>query len=93
LPRASWVQPPLQTSSRKQSSTPRELSSTENLHPEIRAVIDGLSVRQRAVILLTYWYDLDPSSIAGLLHISEGSVRRHLARARAHLKERVDSDI
>jgi DNA-directed RNA polymerase specialized sigma24 family protein len=28
--------------------------------------------------------------VAGLLGISEGAVRRHLARARAHLKEYLD---
>ena len=40
----------------------------------------------------TYWDDLDPGSIAGLLDISEGSVKRHLARARSHLKEALDAD-
>ena len=52
----------------------------------VRAVA-ALSVRQRAVIVLTYWLDLHPAGIAGLLGVSEGAVRRHLARARAHLRE------
>jgi RNA polymerase sigma factor (sigma-70 family) len=51
-----------------------------------------LSIRQRAVTVLTYWSDLDPSSVALLLGISEGSVRRHLARARSRLKERLDDN-
>jgi RNA polymerase sigma-70 factor (ECF subfamily) len=54
--------------------------------PEVRSAVEGLSVRQRAVIVLAYWHDLDPAAIADELHISEGSVRRHLARARARLR-------
>ena len=40
------------------------------------AAVDRLSVQQRAVILLTYWMDLDPKSTAQRLGISEGAVRR-----------------
>ena len=57
---------------------------------EVLDAVRRLSVRQRAVIVLTYWQDLEPSSVARLLGVSEGSVRRHLARARAHLKEYLD---
>ena len=59
--------------------------------PTVRAdVVDAitrLSVRQRAVVVLTYWDDLAPDAVAARLGISEGSVRRHLARARARLRE------
>jgi RNA polymerase sigma-70 factor (ECF subfamily) len=48
--------------------------------------IGRLSVRQRAVVYLTYWDDLEPADAAERLGISEGSVRRHLARARANLR-------
>ena len=54
--------------------------------PEVLEAVKRLSVRQRAVIVLTYWDDLAPVDIAARLDISEGSVRRHLARARAKLK-------
>ena len=54
---------------------------------EVLDAVARLSVRQRAVVILTYWQDLVPASVAALLGISEGAVRRHLARARAHLKE------
>lgn len=57
------------------------------LHPEVAAAVRGLSVQQRAVIYLTYWVDLTPAQVAERLHVSEGSVRRHLARARARLRE------
>lgn len=55
--------------------------------PAVRAALDRLSVQQRAVTFLTYWLDLTPSAIAATLGVSEGSVKRHLARARAHLRE------
>jgi RNA polymerase sigma factor (sigma-70 family) len=57
---------------------------------EVLDAVRRLSVRQRAVVVLTYWQDLGPASVAGLLGVSEGAVRRHLARARAHLKEYLD---
>jgi RNA polymerase sigma factor (sigma-70 family) len=62
-----------------------------DIRPEILAAVSALSVRQRAVIVLTYWFDLDPDAISSLLEITDGSVRRHLARARSHLKESLDA--
>lgn len=55
--------------------------------PEVLSAVASLSVRQRAVIFLTYWADLRPVEIGELLGISDGSVRRHLSRARRHLRE------
>jgi len=55
--------------------------------PEVRRAVEELSMRQRAVIVLTYWADLDPPTIADHLGISEGAVRRHLARARGQLRK------
>jgi DNA-directed RNA polymerase specialized sigma24 family protein len=55
--------------------------------PEVLAAVTELSERQRAVIYLTYWEDLDPRSIADLLNITDGAVRRHLARARKALRK------
>jgi RNA polymerase sigma-70 factor (ECF subfamily) len=70
----------------------RKAATTETwdlpaFQPEVRAAVERLSVQQRAVVLLTYWADLDPSSIADLLGISDGAVRRHLARARHKLRK------
>ncbi len=45
-----------------------------------------LSPRQRSVLWLAYWEDLTPTQIATVLDISEGTVRRHLARARAAMR-------
>ena len=55
--------------------------------PALTAALHRLSMRQRAVVFLTYWADLTPESVAVELGISEGSVRKHLARARASLRE------
>jgi RNA polymerase sigma factor (sigma-70 family) len=57
------------------------------VEPEVRRSLDRLSVQQRAVTYLTYWHDLSPSSVAALLSISEGTVKRQLARARSTLRE------
>ena len=54
---------------------------------DVRRAVAALSVRQRAVVYFTYWEDLDESHIADVLGISSGSVRRHLARARTHLRK------
>lgn len=51
-----------------------------------------LTTQQRAVILLTYWADLDVASISSLLGVSEGSVKRHLARGRARLRKVMTDD-
>ena len=55
--------------------------------PELVEALLGLPVRQRAVVFLTYWADLAPDGVARLLGVSSGSVRKHLARARAALRE------
>jgi len=47
-------------------------------------------MQQRAVIHLTYWEDLTPSVVATRLGVSEGTVRRQLARARDRLRKVLD---
>jgi RNA polymerase sigma-70 factor (ECF subfamily) len=59
--------------------------------PEVIAAVARLSERQRAVVYLTYWEDLDPGSVGELLGISDGAVRRHLARARKSLRKVLDA--
>lgn len=58
--------------------------------PDVLVAVARLSPRQRAVVFLTYWDDLDPPSVANLLGISDGAVRRHLARARKTLRRLLD---
>ena len=57
---------------------------------DVLAAVDKLSVQQRASVVLTEWEDLTPSEVALRLGVSEGSVKRHLARARSRLKELLD---
>lgn len=55
-----------------------------------RTIFDALarlSVRQRAVIHLTYWADLAPGAVAALLDTSRRTVERDLTTARTLLKE------
>jgi RNA polymerase sigma-70 factor (ECF subfamily) len=62
---------------------------TENpeLRPDVVEAVLALSHQQRACVYLTYWNDFNAGQVAEWLHISEGSVKRHLARARANLRE------
>jgi RNA polymerase sigma factor (sigma-70 family) len=58
--------------------------------PDVLKQVARLSLRQRAVVVLTYWDDLDQRAVADRLGISAGSVRRHLARAHAKLRRLLD---
>lgn len=49
-----------------------------------------LSAQQRAVVYLTYWDDLTPAQVADLLGVSEGTVRKQLARGREQLRRILD---
>jgi RNA polymerase sigma factor (sigma-70 family) len=69
-----------------------DLVDPPELRPEVLGAVQRLSVQQRAVIVLTYWEDLAPSSVAQLMGISEGAVKRHLVRARSRLKEELKTD-
>ena len=71
---------------RRAASTER-MPDFPELQPEVAAAVQELSPQQRAVVFLTYWNDLTPTSIAALLDVSDGTVRKQLARARAHLKK------
>jgi RNA polymerase sigma factor (sigma-70 family) len=70
----------------------RALVEAPEIRPEVLTAVFGLSVRQRAVIVLTYWEDMDPATIAARLNISHGSVKRHLVRGRSRLKEVLNVD-
>ena len=55
--------------------------------PAVVDAVNELSLQQRAVIFLAYWDDLTPAAIADVLGVSDGTVRRQLARARAKLRK------
>jgi RNA polymerase sigma factor (sigma-70 family) len=66
---------------------PTATSEAPEIESEVLEAVARLSSRQRAVVFLTYWDDLDPAAVATTLGLGEGSVRRHLARARGRLRK------
>jgi len=56
------------------------------VRPDVRAAVDALDVRARAVFVLTYWADLPPEEIASLLGVSSRTVRRDLDAGHRRLK-------
>ena len=59
---------------------------------DAQRALDHLPAQQRAVVFLTYWADLTPAHAAELLDVSEGTVRKQLARARDTLRRVLDAD-
>ena len=68
----------------------RAVAVEQQTPEEIWSVVASLSVRQRAVVYLTYYEDLDTAAVADRLGISVGSVYQHLHRARSALERRID---
>jgi RNA polymerase sigma-70 factor (ECF subfamily) len=58
---------------------------------DVRRALDQLSPQQRAVVFLTYWEDQSIPQVAHLLDVSEGSVRKQLARAKDKLRTVLDA--
>jgi RNA polymerase sigma-70 factor (ECF subfamily) len=59
---------------------------------DAQRALDHLPAQQRAAVFLTYWADLTPAQAAELLDVSEGTVRKQLARARTTLRRVLDAD-
>lgn len=75
---------------REQRAYAQPVNHLAEPRPEVIDAVASLSVRQRAVVFLTYWADLRPVEVGELLGISDGSVRRHLSRARKNLRKVLD---
>lgn len=54
---------------------------------EVRRAVSTLSLAQRSVVYFVYWEDRTEAQTADLLGVSVGTVRRHLVRARTHLRK------
>lgn len=65
--------------------------TTDEPSVDAHRALSELSEQQRAVVYLAYWEDLAPPQIADLLDVSEGTVRKQLARAREHLRRILDA--
>lgn len=56
-------------------------------HLRLRAVLAGLPARQRQVLVLRYWLDLDQNEIADTLGIAVGTVKATTSQALAKLRK------
>lgn len=63
-----------------------------NSRADLEAALDSLSPRERAVTVLKYVDDLTIASIAAVLRLNEGTVKRYLANAAVKLRERLGDD-
>jgi len=78
---------------RRRTSTNDDFAGDFLVTPEVRSAIGALSPRQRAVVFLTYWEDLDERAVARRLDISVGSVRQHLHRAKQRIGRQLDDAV
>lgn len=65
----------------------QELRRSADVSVETLELLLKLTVRQRAVIYLTYWEDLDRDAAAATLGLSRRTVERELSVARQRLKK------
>jgi RNA polymerase sigma factor (sigma-70 family) len=90
---ASWHRSTYRRRGREARADAAPRATADDLSPtRARALLASLSVQQRAVVYLTYWHDWTPARIAQALGVSDGAVRKQLARSRAHLREVLDHD-
>lgn len=54
---------------------------------DVRRAVSTLSLAQRSVVFFVYWEDRTEAETADLLGVSVGTVRRHLVRARTHMRK------
>jgi RNA polymerase sigma-70 factor, ECF subfamily len=87
----------LRRSPRLESAAPEELAAVASesqpadplLERRLRALLRELPPAARAVVLLRYQEDLDPVEIAGTLRMPLNTVKSHLRRSLAQLRERL----
>lgn len=64
----------------------RWIQEEPSFRPDVVEAVVRLSPQQRACVYLTYWMDMTPPQVADHLDIKAGTVKHHLARARAKLR-------
>jgi RNA polymerase sigma-70 factor (sigma-E family) len=75
-------------------STTEPTAATDDvaLRELVLAALATLGPRQRAVVVLRHWHDLDVAQTARVLGCSEGTVKSQNARALAHLRSVLDAE-
>lgn len=75
------------------TETPRETAAPApdpDLADVVLAALRGLPPRQRAVVVLRHWLDLDTAETARALGCTTGTVKSQNAKALAHLRTTLD---
>lgn len=71
---------------------PAELAGQEELRRRLERALDTLTERERAVFVVLEIEGLETRDVARALGISSITVRRHLSRARARLRQAFEAD-
>ncbi|WP_193610389.1 SigE family RNA polymerase sigma factor [Nocardioides lijunqiniae] len=76
-------------------STVGELQTAPDvdLRRDVLTALAGLAPRQRAVVVLRHWLDLDVAETARLLDCTEGTVKSQNAKALAHLRDALGENV
>ncbi len=82
--RSLWRQARLLLKIEEQSRTPHGASATDE---QLWERLTDLPLKQRTALALYYMDHLTTREVAGVMHVSEGTVKQHLHRARETLKE------
>ena len=75
----AWFQPP------DPGPTPDKAVGDKEKHEFIRSLLDELSPKDRAAVVLRYWYDYSYDEISETLNLTNSAVKSRLHRARKQL--------
>ncbi|MEY4172925.1 MAG: hypothetical protein RI900_90 [Actinomycetota bacterium] len=91
---AGWHRSRFRRRLREQRSTdhPPSRGPAPSTPDEARRILAALSPQQRTAVYMAYWLDWPTDRIADAMGVSEGTVKQHLARGRARLKELLHDD-
>ncbi len=84
---ADWHRSRFRRVAREARAADRSTTGEPRTPDDARRMLAGLSIQQQAVVYLTYWHDWPIDRVAAALQVSDGTIRKQLARARQHLRE------
>ncbi len=65
-------------------------SSSESLKVEVQELLEKLEEKDRAIVVLKYWYGLSCAEIGEIVGLEEGAVKVRLHRARLRLADELE---